>query len=223
MMNYPRPMLWTGKQNLSLAASYMWFQVELAVFGGLLLSNATFLAIRSCIRHKIQLDEIPERKKLPNVDTILAIQEVANAFNAQMVPFIVSAFLYIQPNGTNGGFLFVQLTIILASNMISLFCITYLIFIPWKKGPAWYVKNSHVIVYILLMANYLVIPIGNLGIAMFFIIDPAYDLKNETVQSWVVFFNIVCVSRILEFFTMIKRTVLLDAKNYLAAKKALEE
>ena len=73
MMNYPRPMLWTGEDYLSLAASFMWFQVELGVFIGLLLSNAIFLAIRTCVRHKLQLDDIPERKKLPNVDTILAI------------------------------------------------------------------------------------------------------------------------------------------------------
>lgn len=77
----------------------------MGVFVGLLVSNATFLAIRACVKHKLQLDDIPERKKLPNVDTIMAIQEVANAFNAQMVPFIISTFLYIVPNGTNEGFL----------------------------------------------------------------------------------------------------------------------
>ncbi len=138
-----------------------------------------------------------------------------------MVPFLVSSFLYFSPNGTNQGFLFVQLTIIFLSNLISLISITYLIFIPWKKGPAWYLKISHIIVYILLITNYLIIPIANLGLAIFFIVDPSYDLKNQSVQSWVVFFNIVCFSRILEFFTMVRRTVLIDAKNYLAARAAL--
>ena len=37
-----------------------------------------------------------------------------------------------------------------------------------------------------------------------------------------VFFNVLCVSRIFEFFTMIRRSVLPDARNYLAAKSALE-
>jgi len=98
-----------------------------------------------------------------------------------MVPFIVSTFLYTEPNGTNKGFLLVQLTIILASNFISLFCITFLIFVPWKKGPAWYIKISHVIFYVLLLTNYLIIPIANLGIALFFILDPSYDLKEQSV------------------------------------------
>jgi len=138
-----------------------------------------------------------------------------------MVPFLVCSFLYFSPNGTNQGFLFVQLTIIFMSTLISLFSITYLIFVPWKKGPAWYLKISHIIVYILLITNYLIIPIANLGLAVFFIVDPSYNLKNQTVQSWVVFFNVVCFSRILEFFTMIRKTVLIDAKNYLAARAAL--
>jgi len=73
MVLYPRPMLWEGPTHLSLAATFMWFQVETGVFIGLLVSNAIFLAVRACIRHKLQLDDIPERKKLPNVDTIIAI------------------------------------------------------------------------------------------------------------------------------------------------------
>ena len=97
-----------------------------------------------------------------------------------------------------------------------------MIFVPWKKGPAWYLKFSHVLVYSLLLTNYLIIPLGNLGLAMFFIFDPNYDLKMQSVQSWVVFFNVVCVSRVLEFFTTVKKTVLEDAHNYIAAQKLLK-
>lgn len=41
-----------------------------------------FIAVRSCVRHKLQLDLIDEKRQLPNVDTIIAASEVANAFNA---------------------------------------------------------------------------------------------------------------------------------------------
>jgi hypothetical protein len=97
-----------------------------------------------------------------------------------------------------------------------------MIFVPWKKGPAWYLKFSHVLVYSLLLTNYLIIPLGNLGLAMFFIFDPYYDLKMQSVQSWVVFFNVVCVSRVFEFFTTVRKTVLEDAHNYIAAQKLLK-
>jgi hypothetical protein len=53
-------------------------------------SNALFIALRTCFRHKIQLDEVPEKKQLPNMDTIVAIVEVSNAFNAQCIPFLVN-------------------------------------------------------------------------------------------------------------------------------------
>ena len=39
-------------------------------------------------------------------------------------------------------------------------------------------KISHIIMYILLITNYMIIPIANLGLAVFFIVDPSYDLKN---------------------------------------------
>lgn len=82
-----------GLKNVS--GIYIWLEIEWGVFLGTLLSNALFLALRSCFRHKIQMDIIPEKKQLPNVDTIMAIVEVANAFNAQCIPLVVSAFLYI--------------------------------------------------------------------------------------------------------------------------------
>jgi len=98
-----------------------------------------------------------------------------------MVPTLISAFLYIAKNGTNEGFLFTQLTIILTSNLISLASITFVIFVPWKKGPVWYTKVSHVIFHMLLLTNYLIIPLINLGLAFFFIVDPNYNLRDQTV------------------------------------------
>lgn len=100
-------------------------------------------------------------------------------------------------------------------------CIIFLIFVPWKKGPEWYLRISPKIFKVLILLNYLVIPLGNLGLSAFYVIDPKYDLKTQVIQSWVVFYNIVNFSRVLEYFFIIRRTILLDAKNYLAARKAL--
>lgn len=71
-----------------------------------------------------------------------------------------------------------QLTIILVSNLISLMSISFLIFAHWKKGPEWYLKISHIIFYSLLLLNFLIIPIANLGLAIFFIVNPKYDLRK---------------------------------------------
>ena len=69
----------------------------------MLISNIVFIAIRSCVRHKLQLDLIDEKKQLPNVDTIIAISEVANAFNAQFVPLAVNNYLSVTNIGNTGG------------------------------------------------------------------------------------------------------------------------
>lgn len=78
----------------SVAGVYLFFEVEWTVFLGTIVSNMIFLLFRTFIRHKIQLDRIPERKQLPNVDTIISIMEVSNAFGAQLTPLLVSIFIY---------------------------------------------------------------------------------------------------------------------------------
>jgi hypothetical protein len=118
----------------------------------ILTSNVFFILIRSCIRHKLQLDQIDEKRQLPNVDTIIAVSEVANAFHAQFVPCFVNTFLKFTPTGDNSG-LETQLSIIFVSNYLSLLAIVFLIFVPWKKGPDIYLKVSPYIFYTMMLRD----------------------------------------------------------------------
>jgi hypothetical protein len=45
-----------------IAASYMWYEVEMGIFVCNIASNALFLLIRSCTHHKLQIDGIPVKK-----------------------------------------------------------------------------------------------------------------------------------------------------------------
>jgi hypothetical protein len=94
-------------------------------------------------------------------------------------------------------------------------CITFLIFVPWKKGPAWYLKFSHYLFFGLLITNYILLPLTNIGVETYFICWKAIDLKIEPIESYIIFFNIVCFMRIIEFVTIVRRTVLLDARIFL--------
>jgi hypothetical protein len=76
---YPNPMIFS---DFEIAGTFLWFEVELLVFNGTLLSNMIFIFFRTLVRHKIVLDQVPEKKQLPNIDTILALKNVANVFNA---------------------------------------------------------------------------------------------------------------------------------------------
>ena len=99
--------------------------------------------------------------------------------------------------------------------MISTLCITFLIFVSWKKGPEKWLKISPYIFFFMLITNYLILPIINIFVALYLIIDPKVDLKKIAVESYVVFFLVVSTGRVLEYITLIRRTVVLDAKNYL--------
>jgi hypothetical protein len=79
MYLFPNPMIW---EDIDVAGAFIWLEIEWLVFLGTLISNSLFIAIRTLFRHKIQLDSIPLKKQIPNIDTIIAIVEVSNAFNA---------------------------------------------------------------------------------------------------------------------------------------------
>lgn len=127
----------------------------------------------------------------------------------------MSLYIFFQPNDTNSGKLFWTLEVILLSNIISAGCITFLIFVHWKKGPAWWLKISHKVFFILLLINYIIVPGINILISTFYIVTPILDLKKEPIESYVIFFTVVCFMRILEYFILIRRTVLLDARIYM--------
>lgn len=118
---------------------------------------------------------------MPGIDTIIAITEVANAFAAQIVPLITGGFIYLQNNNTNNGKLFWQLKLIIASNIISAFGAIWLIFVPWKQGPSWYLKFSDKLLYGLLIMNYIALPLGNIAVFVYFILDPGINLRETSI------------------------------------------
>jgi hypothetical protein len=122
------------------------------------------------------LDRVPERKQLPNIDTIIAIQEVANAFNACWVPFFMSIFNYMLKYYNLDPVLVFQLSMIMISNSISAPCITILVFIHWKKGPEWWLKISPKIYFTFLILIFMILPLINEVIALILFIIPSFVL-----------------------------------------------
>jgi hypothetical protein len=91
----------------------------------------------------------------------------------------------------------------------------YLTFVPWKKGPEWYLKVSPFIFFGFMYLNYLILPFINIGLMIFFTVNPRYDLKILPLESWVIFFTIICFTRLIEYFTSTKKIILDDARIYL--------
>lgn len=92
------------------------------------------------------------------------------------MPLFVNNVLNVTPTGDNSG-LYLQLDIILYCNWVSMLCIFFLIFIPWKKGPDLYLNFSPYIFYVVMIINYVIIPFGNIVLETYFTLNPNYDLK----------------------------------------------
>lgn len=112
------------------------------------------------------------------------------------------------------------LTIIFVSNTLSLLCITFLIFVHWKKGPDWWTKISHGVFKTLVIANFAIIPGLNLIFITIAYASPKFPLRKDPISSWLVFFSIVCFYRCLEYFTVIRKSIVCDAKTFLEQKEA---
>jgi hypothetical protein len=72
--------------------------------------------------------------------------------------------------------------------------------VHWKKGPAWWLKYSYLVFFVLLLINYLILPILNIAVSFFYIVFPSVNLKEQSIESYVVFISIVCISRVIEYF-----------------------
>lgn len=61
MYVYPQPIDFLEAPYQAVGC-YIWLELEWMIFGATLISNVVFIIFRSCVRHKIQLDQVPERK-----------------------------------------------------------------------------------------------------------------------------------------------------------------
>lgn len=66
--------------------------------------------------------------------------------------------------------------------------------------------------------NYLIIPLGNISVAVVLWVMPNATTDKNVAETYIVFYFGNCVSRIVEYFTMIQRTVILDANIYIKVR-----
>lgn len=211
-------MLW---DRTDIAGVFLWLEVQWCVFVGTIISNTFFIAIRTCVHHKIKMDFVDEIKQLPGTDTIIAISEVANMFNAQAIPTIVSIILFCQHNltGRTHSPVFWLLFLILLSNLISLFMVTWVIFIDWKKGPEWWTRSiSFKVFKSFLIFIYLSVPIINISGFVYMWTFSGIIVNDQPIGTYIVFYNVLCLHRIFDWFVFIKKDQVEYANFYMILK-----
>jgi hypothetical protein len=78
---------------VNIQAFVFWFRIELVCIIGLTFSLVLFMSMRSCCRNKISIDINPANKALPEIDTILAVQDVILQFGSFYIPLCVIFFV----------------------------------------------------------------------------------------------------------------------------------
>lgn len=85
--------------NVDTSAFVLWIHIELIFNIGIVLSNVLFLFLRSVFKHKLSLDHLVDAKKrVPTIDTLLALQPLSDAWNNEAVPFILCNFIWFLDN-----------------------------------------------------------------------------------------------------------------------------
>lgn len=63
--------------------------------------------------------------------------------------------------------------------------------------------------------NYVILPAFNLVVFLYYTIHPGYNLTVFPLESWIIFFSIVCFTRLLEYAFSLRKLVMDDAREYL--------
>lgn len=203
-----------------------WFRIEIATWIGIVFSNMGFMFLRSMFKHKIDHSiYLDDNKKLPSIDTMIALNLAGTSFHTEYVPAFVSTILYFNKSGQQEnpiGVMDLSLKCVLVSSWIGTICVSILIFVSWQKGSELWKKCAPYIFYGLIILVFLILPAINITIQIFEICYPALDLKKSFFESWLCFYMVVCVTRIIEFFVSIRRSWIADARTYMETRSRVE-
>ena len=121
--------------NIATGAVVTWFRVEMCIWFGILCSNITFMFLRSIFKHKVDHSiYLDDNKKLPSIDTMLALHLAGTSFHTEFVPAFVSTFLYYNKSGQQAiaqHIMEVSLKCVLVSAWMGAVSVSILTFVSW--------------------------------------------------------------------------------------------
>ena len=76
--------------NVANAAIITWGRIELYAWFGIVISNILFMFMRSLKKNELDPTVyVDDNKKIPTIDTIVSMHEVASLFHTEFVPFFI--------------------------------------------------------------------------------------------------------------------------------------
>ena len=77
--------------------------------------------------------------------------------------------------------------------------------------------------FTMMYLNYVILHGLNIFLFVYYTANPKYNLKIFPLESWIVFFSILCITRISEFFVSLKKIIMDDARIYIVQKENEEK
>lgn len=199
--------------NITTAMSLeMWCMIEIMNVAGLVLTNILFMMLRSCVRHKLTFDNQDGKTVLPNTETVAALRPLINAFNSVWIPVLI---IYFVQDHWYGWFT----TTVKVTTLLNALSATFVMFVHWQKGPAWYRKFSPYLFFGILMFVYVLSPISML----LFCAGILIKMPNKQWYSGIYFmyFLFVYAFRLGEYFSKV-RPLVQEARETLRINAEIE-
>ena len=115
-----------------------------------------------------------------------------------------------------------NLLVIFVVNIATVIMMFILIFVSWKKGSKCWKKVAPKLYLMMVWTCYILIPIGIIGLSSYYFIADFERLKQSSNETWVVCYTFLCGSRIIEFFFLINKVFVHDAKVYLTVREMMD-
>jgi len=163
--------------------------------------------------------------KLPTIDTIVALNSVANKFHNDFVPMIVTTFLLFLKSShyeNEDRKELAQLKLILYVCYFSVVVDFLLIFISWKKGPKYWKTAAPFLYLVLIGISDLLLPLVNICLQFYFLFDKSIQMRNKNFESWAIAYQVLCFEKICSLFLTIRTTVINDAIIFYNIRKQIE-
>lgn len=107
--------------------------------------------------------------------------------------------------------------------MVNTIAINILIFVSWKTGPACWQRVAPGFFYCLMLFMYIIMPVVNLLAFLGLSYKNGKDVFKSMYESWVIFYMVIQVSKVITYFVTIRGTWLKEARVQLAEKRLLEQ
>jgi hypothetical protein len=196
---YPTPDQFS-LDNQSLLGSFTYLMIEQVCVVFIIYANTIFMLLRGCCRHKVTHSSLPAHRQIAEIDTIFPMMALMNQFSIRVIAVGVISAL-------NFHFHLPEYNAMAWFCYISVFLITVLIFVHWRKGPAWWTSISKPIFLGILVTDFFLIPVGMLVVMLLYLRKVNRDPEYEFLKFYGVLFvwlGCVAIGRLYDLFFTVR-------------------